>query len=136
MQPEIEDFATFLTHREAISVDYINGRAEGLLAISTNRDPATFFPPNGDQIVGAAKVNETNTKGAASFGTGSTGSFEILQSGSGDELGFWTGFQHAKVVVPGKDQPVSMRLRVTEIFRREDGAWKMIHRHADMPQAK
>jgi ketosteroid isomerase-like protein len=136
MQADGEDFATFLKRREAISVDYINGRAKGLLEVSTDRDPATFFPPNGGHVVGAARVNEANTKGAASFGMGSKGSFEILQFGFGDDLGFWTGFQHANVVIAGKDQPVAMSLRVTEVFRCEGGAWKLVHRHADMPDGK
>jgi ketosteroid isomerase-like protein len=28
---------------------------------------------------------------------------------------------------------VDMRIRVTELFRRVDGKWRLIHRHADMP---
>jgi len=34
----------------------------------------------------------------------------------------------------GEDESAEMRIRVTEVFRRADGEWKMIHRHADVGQ--
>lgn len=132
MAKESEDFEHFMQRREAVSLDYINGKSDGLLALSTTYNPATFFPPSGDQIHGAGRVNDANEKGAKAFGEGSTGHFEVLQSASSADLGFWTGIQHAEVMMNGKDKPVAMKLRTTEVFRREKGEWKLVHRHADM----
>jgi ketosteroid isomerase-like protein len=126
-----EDFAGFLARREVVSTDYISGNPKGLLELSTCHDPSTFFPPSGARFHGATEVNAANERGAQVFGGGSTGHFEILQSGSSGDLGFWTGIQHAKVVMKGHDEPVAMELRTTEVFRREDGQWKLVHRHAD-----
>jgi len=33
--------------------------------------------------------------------------------------------------VGGGEQRVPVALRVTSVFRREDGEWKVVHRHAD-----
>jgi ketosteroid isomerase-like protein len=136
MSQDGEAFGDFMRRRQAVSTDYINGRADGLLLLSTTHDPATFFPPSGDRIHGASHVNDANKKGAHAFGEGSTGHFEILNSSSSGDLGFWTGIQHAEVVMKGKDEPVSMQLRTTEVFRRENGEWKLVHRHADMTDSK
>jgi ketosteroid isomerase-like protein len=127
-----ETFEEFLKRRESVSLDYVNGNPSTLIDISASHDPATFFSPSGDLISGAADVNAANEKGAASFREGSTGHFEILQSSESGDLAFWSGLQHAKARMEGKDGEIPMSLRVTEVFRREDGEWKLVHRHADM----
>jgi ketosteroid isomerase-like protein len=33
--------------------------------------------------------------------------------------------------VGGSEESVSVGLRVTNVFRRENGDWKLVHRHAD-----
>jgi len=33
--------------------------------------------------------------------------------------------------VTSQDKPTPMALRVTHVYRKEDGAWKLVHRHAD-----
>lgn len=125
-------FQDFLRTRERISNDYINGHAAPLDGIATQQDPATFFPPSGATLQGAAEVSRSHQQGAQSFRDGSTGQFEVMQSASSGTLAFWTGVQHAEVMMEGKNERVSMQLRTTEVFRLEDGEWKLVHRHADM----
>ena len=129
--PPQQAFGDFLRDREEASDAYINGDPDPLIALSTTSEPATFFPPSGDRIVGADAVNAANRKGAQAFDKGSKGRFEILASGAGNGFGWWTGVQHADVRMTAKDEVVPMRLRTTEIFRNEGGEWKLIHRHAD-----
>ena len=129
------DLAAFMKRRDAIATAYVNGDCDPLNTIVTHRDPATFMSPAGDFVSGAATIASRYAKDAAMFGTGSDSKLEILQSETG-QLAFWTGIQHARVHLKGKSEPISMDLRVTEVFRLEDGAWKLIHRHADRPTSK
>lgn len=127
-----QSFDDFMLDRKVASDAYISGDAGPLDAILTRHNPASFMGPSGLVIVGSNKSAAAQREGAAGFAEGSTGDFEIIEQGSDGNLGFWTGTQPAKVMLKGKDAPVEMTLRVTEIFRREDGDWKLVHRHADM----
>jgi hypothetical protein len=133
MKDQQKDFARFMRgERAAAASAYAAGNAAPVVQLSATRDPATFLGPGGGIIAGARRVIAANEKGAKSFAPGGRSTFKIVQQAAGDTLAFWTGFQIARVRLPGKPGSVPMKLRVTEVFRRERRTWKLIHRHADM----
>lgn len=125
----MSDFKTFLeTTRRAAASAFVRGDASEVIALSADRGPATFFDPSGKLTQGATAINAANEKGAAQFGAGSTTELELIDEAAAGDLAFWTGYQRADVEIDGKTQHLT--LRITEVYRRVDGAWKMIHRHA------
>jgi ketosteroid isomerase-like protein len=129
---ETSDFASFMKQREEAAAAYVRGDPTPLDVIVPREGAATFFHPRGPVVVGAAEVRTRYDGDAASFEPGGSTHFEVLQSGAGGDLAFWTGFQVAEVRMRGRDGLVPMRLRVTELFRRaRSGGWELVHRHAD-----
>jgi NAD(P)H-dependent FMN reductase/ketosteroid isomerase-like protein len=126
------DFERFMREREKAALAYVNGDAAPLDTMVTANDPATFFHPKGQRLEGAQAVQQRYDADAKSFAKGGSSRLEVLQKSASGELAFWTGVQEADVVLGGKKTP--MTLRITEIFRFEQGGWKLVHRHGDMPE--
>ena len=131
MNKDLHSFQQFMKEREEASRSFVNGDVAPLDTLSTHVSPATIFGPQGDCVSGANKVNAANAVGAKMFESGSDSSFEILQMGANDEMAYWAGMQRSTVQMKGNLNAIPMDLRVTEIFRLEDGEWKLVHRHAD-----
>ena len=127
-----DDFGFFFKQRERAAEEYTNGNPAPVVDLVPQDGDATFHSPGGDTVKGREAVAERYGSDAERFRPGSETELEVLQSAESGDLAFWTGFQRAKVQMAGKDEPVPMKIRVTEVFRRENGEWKMIHRHADM----
>lgn len=131
MSTSSNDFETFLKRREEASTAFVNGDFDPLDGVSTHTSPATIFGPNGDCIQDADQVNTANATGAKRFKPGSENAFDIMHTAADQNIAYWVGIQRSVVQMHGQEQGIPMDLRVTEIFRRENGQWKLIHRHAD-----
>lgn len=128
----MQDFESFFAQRRQAAQAYVNGDAAPLAALAATEGPATFFGPGGGVIEGPEAVTERYVRDAGSFDSGSETTLEVLQMAADGDLGYWSGYQRARVRLKGRPEPVEMNLRVTEVFRREHGSWKLVQRHADM----
>ena len=131
MNRDLQDFKAFMQQREAAARAYVNGDASPLGHLVAHHSPVTFFQPRGGYTEGAEEVAAIYTRDATSFASGSSSTFEILHIYASEGIGYWVGFQRATAYLQGQSAPVPFNLQVTEIFRREDNTWKLIHRHAD-----
>ena len=129
---DLHRFEQFMKQREAAASAYVSGDATPVGALLTQHAPSSFFGPMGGHIEGAKKVWATHEHGAEQFHAGGENELEILNKGASDGIAYWVGLQHATVHIGKSAKATLMSLRVTEVFRREEGEWKLIHRHADM----
>jgi ketosteroid isomerase-like protein len=62
---------------------------------------------------------------------GATMNVEYINIGVSGDLAFTVAIERQKGARVGDQPPTQRALRATQIFRREAGAWKLLHRHAD-----
>lgn len=81
-------------------------------------------------VSGWAEVGDLFDWLAANFSNGSLYDLDVTAASVSGDLGYVVGAEHSKASVSG-EEPAAIELRVTLIFRRENGEWKEVHRHAD-----
>jgi ketosteroid isomerase-like protein len=68
---------------------------------------------------------------AATFSDCSSYEFEVLEAEVLGDAAYTVGFEHTSAMVDGV--PTAYTLRATQVYRREDGEWKVAHRHGSAP---
>jgi ketosteroid isomerase-like protein len=96
-------------------------------------DDATLFGAWGPIERGYARLTETFRWVGSRFKSGALVPQDIVCFESGD-LAYTVGFEVGEVVVD-RGPATPMTIRVTHIYRRIDGEWRLVHRHADFPPA-
>ena len=110
----------------------LNGDARPLSEIWSHGSAVTTMHPIGGRQVGWDEVRGSWEQVAQAASDGKVELKDQLIRVAGD-LAYEIGVEHAEFKLGG--QMVAGQIRVTNIYQREDGAWKMIHHHTDTSPA-
>lgn len=109
-----------------------DGNPAPMLRVWSHADDATYFDTRGEVQRGWAAL-EAYWKNAAAANAQAdvriSAVAELLQVVTSGDLAYVV----ASEAVRREGDPAVMQTRATNVFRRENGEWKMIHRHADAP---
>jgi ketosteroid isomerase-like protein len=122
----------FLPRFEEGTNRFINGDNALWKKNASRRDDATIMGGWGGQAKGWDKVGPWYDWAAARFKeSGARVKFEYISSAVSGDMAYTVAIERSEALVAGQDEPAPMALRVTHIFRKENGVWKLVHRHAD-----
>jgi ketosteroid isomerase-like protein len=131
MVTETEQFlAEMLPKQRAAEQAIHNGDVEPRLALWSRREPVTLYGARLSSS-GWADIEPTFRTVASWFSDSTAYEFEVIAAGASGNLAYTVGYEHNQVKVNG--EPRTYTLRVTHVYRCEDGQWRVVHRHGDTP---
>ena len=129
-------FASFLREVEAAQVQLVNGRPDAFKALWSQRGDVTLSGGLGGAIAkGWLHVRERIEWVATQY-VGGTRAHQAVAQYVGQDLGYVVVRETIRFKSPADGRPVVQNLRVTQVFRREGGRWRIVHRHADSQVTK
>jgi ketosteroid isomerase-like protein len=123
------DRAVEETHR-ALD-EFFRGDSGPAQRLYSHRDDVSLANPFGPVAYGWKQVAETMERAASHYRDGKAVRFERIASTVAPELAYVVEVERYEARVGEGQEIVPVALRVTSIFRPEDGTWKIVHRHAD-----
>ena len=126
-------FEAFLPQWERAQSRFINGDPTLWKQNASQRADSTVLGAFGGYEKGWSEVGPRYDWASSQFKeSGAKIKVEYLNIGVSGDLAFTVAIERQEEVRLGAQaKTVARALRVTQIFRKEGGAWKLLHRHAD-----
>jgi len=125
------DFDEVVEQYQRALGEFVKGNPEPVKKMSSHREDVTLANPLGPPVRGWEQVAATSERAASQVREGEHVGFDIVAKYVTPELAYMVWVERVKAKVGGRQDIVPFALRVTTIFRPEDGTWKVVHRHAD-----
>ena len=107
-----------------------NGDATARRALWSQTEPVTLFGAL-KSAVGRAEVDDVFGFLERYFSGSKSYTFDIVAADVIGDMAYTVGYEHSQATVNG--EPRTYTLRATQIYRREGGDWKVVHRHGNTP---
>src|SRR5215212_4725071 len=111
--------------------EFVKGDPEPNKLMFSHREDVTLLNPFGDLGRGWEQVAAVMERAASSVREGEIVEFEIVAKHVTPELAYVVWVERTRAKVGAREDIAPFDLRVTMFFRPEEGAWKVVHRHAD-----
>ena len=128
----VDDFDEVVERYHLALDEFLKANPEPLKKFFSHRDDVTLANPLvGLPARGWEQVAKTLEHASSQFTDGENVGFETLAKHVTPEFAYVLLIERDKVKVGAMEDIAPSTLRVTMIFRPEDGTWKVVHRHAD-----
>jgi ketosteroid isomerase-like protein len=127
----VEDVDEIIERYQMGLDEFMKGDPEPVKGLFSHTEDVTLANPLGPPAHGWEQVSATIEHAASQFRDGRLVSAEIVQKWVTAELAYTVWLEHAEGKVGAREDVAPSTLRVTMIYRPEEGEWKVVHRHAD-----
>ena len=112
--------------------EFVKGNPEPVKRLLSHREDVTFNNPISPPARGWEQVAWTMERAASQFRDGEFVSAEMIEKHTTAEFAYVVEIERGEAKIGGREEITPWALRVTMIFRPEDGTWKVVHRHATL----
>jgi ketosteroid isomerase-like protein len=131
-----EDFHdSFLARYVTAHAPFVDGDPEPWLKLWSRREPVSLFDGFGYISKGWGEVEASMRKASARMSGATSHSSDLLLADVRGDLAYTVAIERSTTSADGTP-PRDYELRVTQIYRLEDGLWTVVHRHGDIIQPR
>jgi ketosteroid isomerase-like protein len=122
----------FLPEFEEALNRFVNGDADLWKQLASRSSDATIMGAWGGYEKGWKEVSARYDWASGRLAkSGAKLNVEYLTTVLAANLAYTVTIERSEVRLVDQDKPSPMALRATQVFRKENGSWKLVHRHAD-----
>ena len=129
--PSVDDLDQLIERFQRALNEFLKGNPEPNKEMFSHQQDVSLANPFGPPARGWEQVAVTMERAASNLRDGEIVAFENIAKYVTPELAYTVWLERQQAKVSGREDISPFALRVTMIYRPEEGTWKVVHRHAD-----